>query len=136
MALVVGIIVCGATAGFFFLRFLVHTDEKQQKTKQPLNQTEDRVLLPVREPLRTEQEFAALKKEELKLAIELLRDFPGSDDSFVIMGNLWFRHGNAIEALKFWNKALKINPKRTDVYRSMGRLFLKKGEFEEAIAQY
>ncbi len=130
------VVVCTATARVFSLRPLSRPDEKQRKTKQSSNQTEGQMLLPVSEPLRTAQEVAALKKEELELAEKLIREFPGSDDSFVIMGNLKFRHGDAIEALNFWNKALKINPKRTDVYRSMGWLFLKRGEFEESIAQY
>jgi tetratricopeptide (TPR) repeat protein len=135
-ALVVLVIVCAATAGVLSVRFLLHTDEKLQETKQPSNHAEDQVLLPVIEPPRTEQELAALKKEELELAAELMRDFPGSDDPLVVMGNVWYRHGNAVEALKFWREALKINPKRPDVYKCMGWLSIKKGQFDEAIAQY
>jgi tetratricopeptide (TPR) repeat protein len=129
--LVVLVVVCTATARVFSLRSLSRPGEKQRHTKQSSNE-----LLPVIEPLRTAQEVTALKKEELELVEKLMREFPVSDDSFVIMGNLWFRHGNAIEALKYWNKALRINPKRSDVYRSMGWVFLKRGEFEESIAQY
>jgi tetratricopeptide (TPR) repeat protein len=114
----------------------LHTDEKPQETKQPSNYTEDQVLLPVSEPPRTEQELTAVKEEELELADELMRDFPGSDDPLVVMGNVWYRHGNAVEALKFWKEALKINPKRPDVYKCMGWLSIKKGEFDEAIEQY
>ena len=134
--LVVLVVVCTATARVFSLRPLSRPDEKQRQTKQSSNQKEGQVLLPVSEPLRTAQEVAALKKEELELVEKLMREFPNSEKVFVIMGNLKFRHGDAIEALNFWNKALKINPKRTDVYRSMGWLFLKRGEFGESIAQY
>ncbi len=94
------------------------------------------MLLPVFEPLRTEQEVIALKKKELELAEQLLKEYPDSDGSLAIMGNLYYRHGNAIQALRFWNEALRLNPKRADIYKSMGWLFLKKGEFDQAIAQY
>lgn len=135
-ALVVAVIVCVATAGFFSLRFLLRTDEKPQKTERPSNQTEGKVLLPVREPPRTEQEFAAMKKEELELAEKLMSDFLGNENSLMIMGNVWHRHGNAVEALKIYKRVLKINPKRADVYAVMGQVSLTKGEFEEAIGYW
>lgn len=134
--LVGAVIVCIATAGFFSLRLLLRTDEKQQKTKQSPNQTEGQSLLPVREPLRTEQEIAALKKEEMELAEKLMSDFLGNDNSLMIMGNVWHRHGNAVEALKFYNRVLNINPKRPDVYNVMGEVSLAEGKFEEAIGYW
>jgi tetratricopeptide (TPR) repeat protein len=130
------VIVCVATAGFFSLRFLFHTDKKLQKTKQTSNQIEGQVLLPVREPPRTEQEFAALKKEELELAEKLMSDFLGNENSLMIMGNVWHRYGNAVEALKFYKRVLKINPKRADVYSVMGQFSLTEGKFEEAIGYW
>jgi len=93
-------------------------------------------VLPVKEPIRTEQQLAAMKKKELELPEKLIRDFPGRDDPLAIMGNVWYRHGNATEAETFWRAALKVNPKRADVYTSMGWLFLKKGDFGQAIAHY
>ncbi len=134
--LVGAVIVCIATAGFFSLRLLLRTDEKQQKTKQTSNQTEGQALLPVREPLRTEQEIAALKKEEMELAEKLMSDFLGNENSLMIMGNVWHRYGNAVEALKFYNRVLNINPKRPDVYNVMGEVSLAKGKFEEAIGYW
>jgi tetratricopeptide (TPR) repeat protein len=134
--LVIAVIVCAATVGFFSLRFLLRTDEKLQKTKQSSNQTEGRVLLPVREPLRTEQEFAALKKEELQLAEQLRNDFFNNENSLMIMGNVWHRYGNTVEALKFYKRVLKINPRRADVYTVMGQVSLTEGKFEEAIGYW
>ncbi|MGD8500123.1 MAG: tetratricopeptide repeat protein [Phycisphaerales bacterium] len=134
--LVVLVIVCAATAGVVSVRFLLHTDDELKETKRPPNHTDHQVVLPVIEPPRTEQELVVLKEEELRLADELLEDFPGRDDPLVVMGNVWYRHGNAVEALKFWKEALKINPKRPDVYKCMGWLSIKKGEFGEAITHY
>jgi len=130
--LVVAVFVCVATAGFFSLRFLLRTDEEPQKTERPSNSTER----PVSPVLTTEQEIAALKKEELELAEKLMSDFLGNENSLMIMGNVWHRHGNAVEALKFYKRVLKINPKRADVYAVMGQVSLTKGEFEEAIGYW
>jgi len=132
-ALIVLAIVCSAAAGVFSVRFLLRTDAKPQQSS---NHTEDIVLLPVSKPLRTEQDVIALKKEELKLAEELIGNFPDSDEPLVVMGNVLYRQGNVIEAMEFWNKALKVNPKRADVYRSMASLSMKKGQFAEVIRQY
>jgi len=134
--LVVAVTVCAATAGFFSLRFLLCTDEKLQRTKQPSNQTEGAVLLPVDEAVRTEQEIAALKKEELELAEKLTREFRGSENSLMIMGNVLNRHGNAIEALEFYERVLKINPKRADVYTVMGQFSLNEGKLADAIGHW
>jgi len=91
---------------------------------------------PAHKPLRTEQEIAGLKKEQLQLAEELIKEFPGSEDSLVVMGNVWNRYGDAAAALKFWQKAVAMNPNRADVYEIMGWLAIKKGQFEDAIVQY
>jgi len=86
--------------------------------------------------LAPEQEVAALKKEELELAEGLMRDFPNSIDAGVLMGNVWERHGDAIEALKFWRKVLELDPRRSDVYKSMGWFAMQKGQYEQAIAYW
>ncbi len=135
-ALVVLLIVCATAAGVFSVRFLLRTDEKPRQIKQPSNHTEDIVLLPVSEPPRTEQEVITLKEKELELAERLISDFPNSDEPLVIMGNILYRQGNVIEAMEYWNKALNINPKRADIYRSMALLSMKKGKFDEVITQY
>ncbi len=131
--LVGAVIVCIATAGFFSLRLLLRTEEK---TKQSQNRAEGQELLPVRQPIRTEQEIAALKKEEMELAEKIMTDFLGNANSLMIMGNVWHRYGNAVEALKFYNRVLKINPKRPDVYNVMGEVSMTEGKFEEAIGYW
>jgi len=135
-ALVILVIICAVIAGVFSVRFLPCSNGQPWRIEQSSNQTEDLVMLPVREPLSTKQEIVALKNEEMELAEQLTRDFPGRDDSLVIMGNLCYRHGNVIKALEFWNKALEINPKRPDVYRSMALSSMKKGKFADAVAKF
>jgi tetratricopeptide (TPR) repeat protein len=135
-ALVIFVILCAAIAGVFSVRFLPCSNGQPWRIEQSSNHAEDPVQLPVNKPLRTEQEIVALKKEELEVAEKLMSDFPDHDDSIVIMGNLCYRHGNVIEAMEFWNKALKVNPKRAEVYRSMALSSMKKGKFADAVAQF
>ena len=135
-SLVILLIVCTFTVGTFSVNSLSPSNTNSQKTKQSLSRKEEKVLLPVSKPLSTKQEVVTLKNKEMELAEELLKEFPSDDKSLTIMGNLYYRHGNAIEALKFWKKALKINPRQANIYMSMGWLALKKGEFDEAITLY
>ncbi|MHC4641342.1 MAG: tetratricopeptide repeat protein [Planctomycetota bacterium] len=135
-ALVIVVIVCTAAAGFVSIRYLWRADKKPETIKQSSNQAQNQVLLPVRNPLRTEQEFAALKKEELELAEKLISDFLGNENAIMIMGNVWNRYGDAVEALKLYKGVLEINPKRDDVYAVMGGIYLAEGKFEEAIGNW
>ena len=132
-ALVIAVIVCAAAAGFVSIRYLWRADKKPQTSEQSSNQAQSPVLLPVREPLRTEQEFAALKNEELQLAEKLMNDFLGNENAIMIMGNVWKRYGDALEARKFYKRVLEINQKLADVYSVMGEVFLTEGKFQEAI---
>ena len=83
-----------------------------------------------------QQEAAALKKEERELAERIMKEFPDSEGPIILMGNVLQRHGNAAESLKLWKKALEMNPKRADIYKSMGWLAMGKGKYEEAIAYW
>ena len=129
-ALVVGVIVCVAIAGFFWVRPLLRAEKKPQKTERPSNSTEG----AVSSVLTPEQETAALEKEERELAQELMRDFPNSDERVVLMGDLYRRQGNSVEAVRFWEEALKMNPRRSDVCHSIGIVAFEKGEYEKSIA--
>lgn len=88
------------------------------------------------QPIRTTEELEALKAQESKLAEELLHDFPWRDEALAIIGDVWYRHGDAVKAEQSWNEALQINPKRADVHSSIAWLFFKKGDCEQSIAHY
>jgi tetratricopeptide (TPR) repeat protein len=83
-----------------------------------------------------EQKIASLKKEELELAEKLMNDFPDSINPIMLMGNLWERHGDATRALEYFNKVLQQDPKRPDVYKSIGWFYMNKEEYEQAIAYW
>jgi tetratricopeptide (TPR) repeat protein len=81
-----------------------------------------------------EQEAVAfLKKKDIELTEQLIRDFPNSEVPLVLMGNLHWRRGNSAEAVIFWEKSLEINPRRHDVYHNMGRAAFGEEKVEEAI---
>ena len=86
--------------------------------------------------LTPEQQIAALKKEELELAKSLMNEFPNSTDATMLMGNVLERHGDADEAVKFMRKVLELNPKRPDVYKSIGWFEMQKGQYEKAIINW
>lgn len=116
-----GVIACVAIAGFWGMKsFLSSTEQPEPST------------LPSK--LTPKQEIDALKKEELELSEQLIREFPNSEVSLVLMGNVHRKHGNSVEAVKCWEKALVLNPKRPDAYNGMGWIAIEKGEYEKAIA--
>ncbi len=120
----------------FFLGSWWSSRQKPGKAEHPLHVQEDQLDLPVYRPIGSEQEVAALKKQELMLGEQLLRDFPGHVDALIKMADVHRRNGNAVEALAFLQKALKVNPRRADIYVRMARLSEKRGELEDALAQY
>lgn len=91
--------------------------------------TDDSALAPQRET-------AALKKEGLELAETLMKEFPNSQESIVLMGNVRGRHGNTAEAIEYWNKALQLNPKLANVHNNIGWVAMGKGQYEEAIIHW
>ncbi|MHC4103381.1 MAG: tetratricopeptide repeat protein [Planctomycetota bacterium] len=109
------------------------TRNGQKKAEVPISSSEQPLHKPIPSTLTTEQQFTQLKKEEMELAQQVLIDFPNSDDSFVLMGDLYSRHGNSTEAMKFWEKGLEINPNRFDVYRNMAQIAMEKEQFDQAV---
>lgn len=133
-ALVVVAILCAATVCFLALKFLSPTGPELQEEKQTSNQTKGQAPTPANALSRTDQGIAAIKKDELRLAETLIENFPGNDDPLIIMAEVYRSHGNAVEAVRFYNKALKINPRRADVHITMSELSVKEGKFAESIA--
>ena len=129
-----GVIASVAIAGFWGVKSFLRSGEKTQINK-PLP-----ILIEQPEPstvpsqLTQEQEVAALKKEEIELAEQLMREFPDSEVPLVLMGNVHRKHGNSAEAVKCWEKALVQNPERPDAYNGMGWIAVEKGEYDKAIA--
>lgn len=110
--------------------------QKPGKAERSVNLQEGKLDLPVYKPIGSEQEVVALKKQELKLGQQLLRDFPGHVDALIKFADVHSRNGDALEAMEFLQKASNLNPLRADIYVKMARLSEENGELEDALAQY
>jgi tetratricopeptide (TPR) repeat protein len=130
--LVLVAVVCVGIAGFLWLKSLSGPDEKSQKTEKHFDSTTE----PGSSVLTEEEKFAALKKEQMQLARQLLRDFPESDATLALVGSVYERYGNYTEAVKFFNKALELNPNRADVYSALSWVAFIKEEYDEAITNW
>jgi tetratricopeptide (TPR) repeat protein len=82
------------------------------------------------------EEIAQLKAAEMELAEQIMKDFPDSEEAHIFMGNLYRSRGNSGQALKYWEKAIQVNPRRYDIYGHMAEVALEKGEPEKAITHW
>jgi len=77
-------------------------------------------------------EIDSLEKESIKIAQTLIDDFPDTSDPLGLMGMVYNRHDQTTKALECWERALKCNPNRPDLYDAMAMVALRKGEYERA----
>lgn len=134
--LVVLVIACVSTAGYFWLRSPRSPKAKLDSTLSSDRPREDPVQLTGHEPLQSEQEVLSLKQRELALAHRLIRDFPDDEEAFLQVANLHYRHGDLITASTCLQKALKINPQRAGLFIRLANLSFKQGDLEQAITHY
>lgn len=127
------LILCLAIGAFYFAWTRNKTRKGQKKVKAPISSTEQTLHKSTSSTLTTEQKFTQLKKEEMELAQKVMRDFSSSDDVYMLMGDLYSRHGNSAEAKKLWEKSLEINPNRFDAYRNMAHIAMEKEQFDLAV---
>ena len=128
------VITCVVIAALWGIKFLSPSDEKTQKEQSPPILSGQPKPSTVTSKLTPAEEIAALKKEKLELAEQLIIEFPNSEVPLVLMGNVHREQGNSAEAVKFWEKALDLNPERPDAYNGMGWIAFEKGEHEKALA--
>jgi len=129
-ALISGLIVCLVIAGVFLSWFLPAASARPEEA-EPSSDSPEAQAAPAESTL--EEEVAALKKEEMDLARHVLGEFPESEGSCMLMGDLYARHGDSTEAVKFWEKSVEINPKNFYAWRNMGRIALEKEQFDQAV---
>lgn len=84
-------------------------------------------------PSPSRPEIRALQEEALGVASRLGEDFPDSPDPVVLMGNLQNSLGNSADALRCWQRCLKMDPQRADAYRDLGLIAMRKGQYEKAL---
>ena len=106
------------------------------KEKESASRTEGQAPSAAEESGHVEEGIAAVKKEEFRVVEKLIRGFPGNENPLIIMGDLLRSHGDAVEAIKYYERALKINPMRPEAHVAMSEFCIKEGKFEEAIAHW
>ncbi len=129
MILGLGAVLALSRTAYCSLRPVETSDRQTAPTIAPQAPSVDPNLSP-------RQQTAALKKEELEVAETLLKEFPNTEDAFVLMGNVLGRHGNTAKAIEFWKKAISLNPNRADLHCSIGKVALGSGEYDKAIEYY
>jgi len=70
---------------------------------------------------------------ELQLGQDLVKTLPGSEDPYVVLGNIYSRRGDTDRAQQMWQQALAINPVRPDVYSSLAGLAQGTDQLESAV---
>ncbi len=106
--------------------------EGRQPESESITVVEDRWLPEGWEQKGDEEKIVFLKTEELGQAEALAAQFERSDDALVVLGNVYRKQGNSIEALACWEKALAINPNRVDAYDGMAMVAMEKGQHDRA----
>ncbi|MBN1360372.1 MAG: tetratricopeptide repeat protein [Sedimentisphaerales bacterium] len=87
------------------------------------------------EPNATAEEtrLALLLDEEVRLAEQLAKAFPQSEEPLVILSRVYVRRGDTDKAIEYWEKAVQMNPRRVDVYDQMAKVAVQMDEYEKAI---
>ncbi len=131
--LVLIIIVCAGIAGLWgFLHFRNGGEMTEMKeagrpsSEQPGHST----VLP---ELPTEEQIAALKKEETELAQTVAKDFPGNKEALFLLGRVYRNHGASEKAAECWERCLEINPEDAKAYDNLGRIAFQKGNYKKAL---
>ena len=73
------------------------------------------------------------KKEKYKKLMEAIRMAPKEPLYRVGLGDEYFKDGNLDKAEKVYLSAIKVNPEYMIAYRMLGRLYMQKGQWEDAI---
>ena len=81
-------------------------------------------------PLPETAEDAA--EEALQAVRRLTQAYPQSADAFGLLGSTLYLYGNAVDAVKWWNKCLEADPDRDAEHRMLGVAASDRGEYEEA----
>src|SRR4030043_217956 len=93
-------------------------------------------VLLARIPAQTEStedpQFQALRIKEQQFTQQLLRDFPESEQSLVLLGDFYQHRGQTDQALKLWQQALDKNARRADVYDRMADVAFTTDDYEKS----
>ena len=81
-----------------------------------------------------EATIAALKKEQIEVAGQLISDFPNRPGPIGIMGRLNEDCGNTEAAIECWQRCAQLDSNSSEPYYHLGRLAMRRAEHEKAVA--
>jgi len=87
---------------------------------------------PLESPEAAAAEVEVLKKEATDVVTALINDFPDSPDALRIAGLLYKAYGKKAKAGEVWEKALSLEPTRSDLYVQLATLAQLQGQNEKA----
>jgi len=139
--LLLGIIVCVAIITAVITISLLGTDGNSQNSRQlpqmkaasVTPEISDSAISPAEPNLSVEEQDRALREEQLDVARGLLAAFPGDTNAAFLLGMAYFEQGNAVEAEKYLEKSLELQPFRADACDHLGRIALLKGQYDTAL---
>ena len=139
--LLLGMIVCVAVIAVVITILVLGTDNKSQSSKQfpqtnaasVTQEKSDQSLAPVEPDLSVEEQDRALREEQLDVACTLLAAFPDDANAAFLIGMVYFEQGNVVEAEKYLEKSLKLQPQRADACDHLGRIALLQGRYDKAL---
>ncbi len=89
---------------------------------------------PQADPLESATtEIEALQKETKGVATSLVESFPNSPGAFCVLGLVYNAAGERAKAAESWEKALKLDPGRPDLYLRLATLAHMQGQYEKVI---
>jgi tetratricopeptide (TPR) repeat protein len=90
----------------------------------------------VRTELDIEESAKAYNERAVQLAERLVREFPGRAEPLFLLGQVYYEQERYDNALKEWDKALKIDSEQPAAYQAMGLMALQRGDYEAAISHW
>jgi len=79
------------------------------------------------------QSVPQVKAEGLKLAKRMMEIFPQSDAALFLMGSVYGHVGDVERNIAMWEKVIRLNPQRADVYDKLAQLVKDQGDVEQAL---
>ncbi len=79
-------------------------------------------------------EILALSNESLEVAKALAAKYPRSTDPIGLLGMVYNQLEESSKAQACWEEVVRRNPRRADSFESLARLYIRRGDFDRAIA--
>ncbi len=84
----------------------------------------------------TVDEPLTMAREQLQEVQRLGAAHPNDQNAVYLLGLILHEQGNIDEAIATWRRCLELNPRRSDLYDSLGRAYSRKGDLAQAVEMY